>query len=100
MSKLLYLQAGQSALGSPSSYFFPAPSKWDSLPEPIMHIIFSRVDLRGQQNCRLVSKYWKHLINNNLKVGRVASAPFVSQNGEVRNTSVLCLLLNTDTRHV
>ena len=32
-----------------------------------MHIVFSQIDLRAQQNCRLVSKYWHQMINNNLK---------------------------------
>ena len=37
------------------------------MPEAVMHIVFSQIDLRAQQNCRLVSKYWHQMINNNLK---------------------------------
>lgn len=62
---MLYnLQAGFRTLNLGNSM----PSNWDYMPEPIMHKIFAYIDLRAQQNCRLVSRYWNQLINSNLKV--------------------------------
>ena len=80
-------------MGSPIAFFPEPSSKWDSLPEPIMHIIFGKTDLKTQQKCRLVSKYWKHLINNNLKVGKVTFTNVSKFNKET------AALLQTSTSH-
>jgi hypothetical protein len=43
-------------------------SNWDSVTEPVMHIVFDRLSLRDQRNCRLVSKRWSQMVITNVKV--------------------------------
>lgn len=42
-------------------------SNWDSVTEPVMHIVFDRLSLRDQRNCRLVSKRWSQMVITNVK---------------------------------
>ena len=40
---------------------------WDSVTEPIMHMVFDYLSTRDQKNCRLVSKRWSQMIVSNTK---------------------------------
>ena len=40
---------------------------WDSVTEPIMHMVFDYLSARERKNCRLVSKRWSQMIVSNTK---------------------------------
>jgi len=40
---------------------------WESVTEPIMHMVFDRLRQRDRSSCRLVSKRWCQMIDSNIK---------------------------------
>lgn len=87
-------------------------SIWDSTPDLIMQTILSKLDLKDQKTCRLVSKHWYYQIMEAITVRRTAFhnaamilclRPFVGNHGfwaEICTCLFCCSSVCWFSRHV